>query len=181
MFDDIDPKVLELSIHACSQLFADKTDQQYQITYSDKEIVSSEILKLTARYTQELYMKWMDRFDFPYEWKIVRPRDFAQLILFVYDGTITEKQAKEQVFPYMWDNYLSPEWAILDLKILQSKSNFDLNSIVDKYILENPKQVEQYKSGNEKIIGFFMGKIMKETEGCFDPGTIKETLTQKLI
>lgn len=179
MFSDIDPKILEISFAAMAGLFAEKTGQPTP-TYCSKEIVQPEFNRLLARYTQELYIKWMDRFDFPYEWEIVQPRNFAQLVMFVYDGTITEKQAKEQVFPYMWEQYTSPEWAILDLNILHNKSKFDLKAIIDKLVSDNPKQHEQFKSGNDKIVGFFMGRVMKETEGSFDPNVMKQALLDRL-
>ncbi len=178
MFSAIEPKILELSMHACAQLFMD--NDQYTKTYCDKDVDKRDFNKLAARYIQELYIKWMDRYGMSYEWEMIPPRNMTQLTLFVYDGTITEKQAKEQVFPHMWDNDVSPEWAILDLKILHSKSKHDLNAIIETLVIDNPKQVEQYKSGNIKIIGFFMGRIMKETEGCFEPKAIEAALTQRL-
>ena len=173
------PDLFEISLHAISQLRY-QYPGDYNVTYCKKEKDDCELIRLTARYTRELYMKWMDRFDYPFEWEIVQPRNLAQLVLFVYDGTITEKQAKEQVFPYMWENYTSPEWAILDLKILQNKNKFNLDDVINKLIADNPKQVEQFKSGNDKIVGFFMGRVMKETEGSFDPNHIKDALIKNL-
>ena len=52
---------------------------------------------------------------------------------------------------------------------------------VDEVISKNPKQVEQYRSGQTKILGFFVGQVMKLSQGKADPAMINELIKQKLI
>ena len=53
--------------------------------------------------------------------------------------------------------------------------------IIDKLILDNPAQVKQYKEGKTKILGFFVGQVMKQTAGAYDPAIVNQTLTDCLL
>ena len=52
---------------------------------------------------------------------------------------------------------------------------------MDKVIAENPKQVEQYLSGKDKVFGFFVGNVMKLTKGKANPAQVNELLKNKLV
>ena len=55
-----------------------------------------------------------------------------------------------------------------------------IEAIVDKVIEANPSQVAEYKAGKDKLIGFFVGQVMKETQGKANPGQVNQLLKQKL-
>jgi len=55
-----------------------------------------------------------------------------------------------------------------------------IEAVIDEIIVNNSKQVEQYKSGNEKIIGWFVGQVMKQTSNKASPKTVNEILRVKL-
>ena len=55
-----------------------------------------------------------------------------------------------------------------------------IEEIVDKVIDANPGQVAEYKAGKDKLIGFFVGQVMKETQGKANPGQVNQLLKQKL-
>lgn len=103
----------------------------------------------------------------------------ALLITRIADNTISGKIAKE-VFQQMWTEDLSAD-DIIEQKGLQQISDAgELDAIVSQVVDENPKQVEQYLSGKDKVFGFFVGKVMQATKGKANPKQVNELLKKKL-
>ena len=70
---------------------------------------------------------------------------------------------------------------IIEEKGLKQISNKgDIEKFVDKIILENKQQVEQFKKGNKKVMGWFVGQVMKLTKGQANPGIVNEIISKKL-
>ena len=97
----------------------------------------------------------------------------------VHDDIISNKQAKN-VFERMWNNGENAQ-DIIDKEGLKQISNTDeLNKIVDNIIKNNYKSVEEYQNGKDKLLGFFVGQVMKETQGKGNPKLINQILKEKL-
>ena len=95
--------------------------------------------------------------------------NFSVLIQKISDNTISGKIAKE-VLEAIWDSGEDVA-KIIEGKGLQQISNeSELEAIVDQIINDNPSQVAAYKSGKEKLFGFFVGQAMKATQGKANPG-----------
>ena len=104
----------------------------------------------------------------------------AQLISRITDNTISGKIAKE-VFQDMWGSDKTADQVIEEKGLQQISDVGELESIVEKVIADNPKQVEQYLSGKDKVFGFFVGNVMKLTKGKANPAQVNELLKKKLI
>ena len=103
----------------------------------------------------------------------------AGLLDRVKDNTISGKIAKE-VFEAMWAGEGTAD-EIIDAKGLrQITDSSAIEAIVDKVIEANPGQVAEYKAGKDKLIGFFVGQVMKETGGKANPGQVNAILKDKL-
>ena len=103
----------------------------------------------------------------------------AGLITRIHDNTISGKIAK-QVFEAMW-NGEGPADEIIEAKGLkQITDSSAIEAVVDQVIEANPGQVAEYKAGKEKLIGFFVGQVMKETKGQANPGQVNQILKEKL-
>jgi aspartyl-tRNA(Asn)/glutamyl-tRNA(Gln) amidotransferase subunit B len=101
------------------------------------------------------------------------------LLDLIADGTISGRIAKE-VFEEMWESG-KDAGAIVEAKGLkQISDSSEIEGLVDDIIANNPTQVEQYKGGNEKIIGWFVGQVMKATQGKANPGVVNKLLKEKL-
>ena len=101
------------------------------------------------------------------------------LLDLVADGIISGRIAKE-VFEEMWENGKTAA-DIVDAKGLKQISDSGaIEALVDKVIAENPGQVEQIKAGNEKLLGWFVGQVMKATQGKANPGMVNQLLRKKL-
>ena len=109
----------------------------------------------------------------------VSHEDLKTLLLNVHDETISSKQAKE-IFDRMWNNSEKPTDIINNEGLKQISDVDELNKIVDNIIKNNYKSVEDYQSGKEKLFGFFVGQVMKETKGMGNPKIINEILKGKL-
>ena len=103
----------------------------------------------------------------------------AQLIDSISSGVISGRTAKE-VFEIMKETGEEPK-KIIENKGLQQKSDpKELEKIIDKIISDNKDKVTQYKSGKDKLFGFFVGLVMKVSGGKANPQLVNEILKQKL-
>lgn len=103
----------------------------------------------------------------------------GQLVKLIGEGKINGKLAKD-VFPKMVETGDDPE-TIMKREGLESISDEGaLGKIVDEVIAANPKQVEQFKSGKQQVIGFLVGQVMKASRGQADPATVNRILKDKL-
>ncbi len=103
----------------------------------------------------------------------------AGLIDRIEDNTISGKIAKD-VFEAMWLGEGSADDIIAAKGLKQITDAGAIESIVDAVIAANPGQVAEYKAGKDKLIGYFVGQVMKETGGKANPGQVNQVLKEKL-
>lgn len=101
------------------------------------------------------------------------------LLSLVKDGAISGKIAKD-VFDEMFETGASASDIVEAKGLKQISDTSALEVIIDTLIAENPKQVETYRGGNPKIIGWFVGQVMKQTQGQANPGVVNQILKSKL-
>ncbi len=109
----------------------------------------------------------------------IDPVRLGGLIKRISDNTISGKIAK-QVFEAMWHGEGSADDIIEAQGLKQITDSGAIEAIIDTIIANNPKQVEQYLGGKEKVFGFFVGQVMKETQGKASPAEVNKMLKQKL-
>ncbi len=105
--------------------------------------------------------------------------NFSVLIQKISDNTISGKIAKE-VLEAIWESGEDVAKIIEDKGLQQISNESELEAIVDKIIDDNPSQVAAYKSGKDKLFGYFVGQAMKATQGKANPGLINQILKSKL-
>jgi aspartyl-tRNA(Asn)/glutamyl-tRNA(Gln) amidotransferase subunit B len=109
----------------------------------------------------------------------VSPVQLSGLLLRIVDQTISGKIAKE-VFEAMWAEG-KPADAIIEAKGLkQITDSGAIEGVIDVVMAANPKQLADYRSGKDKLFGFFVGQVMKATEGKANPAQLNELLKRKL-
>ena len=109
----------------------------------------------------------------------VTPEGLAALLTLIAKGTISGKIAK-QVFPEMWETGKAAEEIVKEKGLIQISDTSELEAIVMEVIQANPKSVEDFKAGNKKAVGFFMGQIMKATKGKANPRVVSGMVMKKL-
>jgi aspartyl-tRNA(Asn)/glutamyl-tRNA(Gln) amidotransferase subunit B len=97
----------------------------------------------------------------------------------INDDTISGKIAK-QVFEVMWSSAATADEIIAEKGLKQITDIGAIEAIIDKIIAENLGQVEQYRSGKDKVFGFFVGQVMKEMQGKANPAEVNKMLKAKL-
>jgi len=109
----------------------------------------------------------------------VSARMLGGMIKRIADDTISGKIAK-QVFEAMWAGEGDADTIIESKGLRQVSDSAAIEKIIDDIIAGNPHQVEQYRAGKDKVFGFFVGQIMKATQGKANPGQVNELLKKKL-
>ncbi len=109
----------------------------------------------------------------------VSPERLGGLLTRIADGTISGKIAK-QVFEHMWRDGAEADTIIEREGLRQITDTSALEALVDEVLAANPKQVEQYRAGKTKLLGFFVGQIMKATRGKANPAQVNQLLKRRL-
>ena len=109
----------------------------------------------------------------------VRPSGLAGLFGLISQGTISGKIAK-QVFEEMTTSGKSAAEIVQARGLVQISDQGALTALVHKVVGNYPAQVEEYRSGKQKVFGFFVGQIMKETRGQANPQIVNELLRKEL-
>ncbi len=110
---------------------------------------------------------------------LVSAQMFGDLLTRIEDNTISGKIAKE-VFQAMWAGEGSVD-SIIEFKGLkQITDSSEIEALVEQVVVNNPTQVEQYHSGKDKVFGFFVGQVMKLSNGKANPQQVNDLLKNKL-
>jgi aspartyl-tRNA(Asn)/glutamyl-tRNA(Gln) amidotransferase subunit B len=109
----------------------------------------------------------------------VPPEALCGLLRRIVDDTISGKIAKE-VFEAMWSEGQSADAVIEAKGLRQITDSKAIESMIDAVIAANPKQLADYRSGKDKLFGFFVGQVMKATGGKANPAQLNELLKRKL-
>lgn len=107
------------------------------------------------------------------------PEHLAKLIELVEAGTINGSVAKE-VFAQVFAKDIDPEQYVEEKGLKTVNDVEALQKAAEEVLTSNPKLVEDYKNGKTKVLGFFVGQIMKATKGQADPGTVNKLLKEIL-
>jgi len=109
----------------------------------------------------------------------VSPQQLSGLLARIVDQTISGKIAKE-VFEAMWSSAKSADAIIEAQGLKQITDSGAIEGVIDAVIAANPKQLADYRSGKDKLFGFFVGQVMKATGGKANPAQLNELLKVKL-
>jgi len=109
----------------------------------------------------------------------ISSKNLSKLINLIKDGTISGKIAKT-IFELMMDSDKDPQKIVEEKGLKQESDPKALEALIDKVIVDNPDKVKEYKSGKEKLFGFFVGQAMKDSNGKANPQLLNDILKKKL-
>jgi len=142
-------------------------------------ILGAAHAKLAANWVMGEVSSALNRDNLDISASRVSPQELSGLLLRIVDATISGKIAKE-VFETMWAQQ-KPADAIIEASGLkQITDSGAIESVIDAVIAANPKQLADYRSGKDKLFGFFVGQVMKATGGKANPAQLNELLKAKL-
>lgn len=159
----------DASILTSSKALADYFEQTLKYLNNPKEISNWIITEVLREVDDEA-----DICNFP-----VSPEKLAELLSVIENGTISRKIAKE-IFPEMLSTKKTAKEIIEEKGIKQISDSSEIESIVKKILDENPEGVERLRAGEEKLLGFFIGQVMKETKGKANPKKVNEAINKLL-
>ena len=105
--------------------------------------------------------------------------NLGNLLSRIEDSTISGKIAKE-VFEEMWNSKKSPDEIIEEKGLKQVTDSSEIEKVINQVLEQNQSQLEQYKSGKEKLFGFFVGQVMKASRGKANPEQVNKLLEERL-
>ena len=109
----------------------------------------------------------------------IKPSHISQLMNYIVQGKISSKQAKD-ILNELWTGKLDIDEIIRSKNIEQVSDTGILMKEAQKILEKHPKEVQDYKNGKDKLMGFFVGQIMKEMEGKANPKVLNEILNKLL-
>ncbi len=109
----------------------------------------------------------------------VNPSQLGELLMRIADNTISGKIAKE-VFDAIWQGEGSADSIIESRGLKQITDSGAIESLIDSVIDSNPEQVEQFRAGKEKVLGFLVGQVMKQSQGKANPAQVNALLRERL-
>jgi aspartyl-tRNA(Asn)/glutamyl-tRNA(Gln) amidotransferase subunit B len=109
----------------------------------------------------------------------ISANNLAELINIINDNTISGKIAKE-IFPEMLRENKTPLEIVKSKNLLQITDTTAISKVIENVLSNFPNEVGEFLNGKEKVFGFFIGKIMKETQGKANPKIVNELLREKI-
>jgi len=135
--------------------------------------------KLCANWVMGDFSAFLNRDNLELAQSRVGAEQLAGLVARIRDGTISGKIAKE-VFETMWASGQSADAVIEGKGLRQITDAGAIEKAIDDCLAKNPGQLADYRSGKDKLFGFFVGQVMKATGGKANPAQLNELLKKKL-
>ena len=167
--------------------------EQYKISEYDAEVLTSD--RLTSEYFEnvaknrnaKLVVSWvaselfaiLNKLNLSIEKSPVNSEQLGDLIDEIENGIISNRAAKE-VFEEMCESSKSVKEIINDKGLVQISDTSEIEKFIDQVLIENPDNVQKYKEGKTKLLGFFIGEVMKATKGKANPGLLNQIVKKKL-
>jgi aspartyl-tRNA(Asn)/glutamyl-tRNA(Gln) amidotransferase subunit B len=148
-------------------------------TYFERAVARFNQPKVVSNWVMGDLMRELNRHHITPDQAPVTPEHLAGMLQLVDDGTISGKIAKT-VFDEMYQSGKQAQQVVEEKGLVQMNDSSELESLIQQVLQSNPSQVEEYRSGKQKVFGFFVGQTMKATQGKANPKMVNELLRQML-
>jgi len=142
-------------------------------------IASGNHAKLTANWVAGELSAALNKSNQDISESPINANTLGKLVLRIADNTISGKIAKT-VFESIWNQEGDVDFIINQKNLRQVTDNSAIETLIQKIIIAHPQQVADYRSGKDKLFGFFIGQAMKESGGKINPQQLNDLLRQKL-
>ncbi|MDD9891930.1 MAG: Asp-tRNA(Asn)/Glu-tRNA(Gln) amidotransferase subunit GatB [Gammaproteobacteria bacterium] len=158
---------------------AQLTNSRPMADYFEAVVADGIDPKMAANWCNGELAAWLNKEEKDVTESPVSAEMLAGMCKRIADNTISNKIAKE-VFEGMWNGEGDAD-AVIEVKGLKQITDTGaIEAMIDEIIASNAGQVEQYRAGKEKVFGFFVGQVMKATQGKANPAQVNQILKQKL-
>ncbi len=155
------------------------TSEKQMADYFEQVLEETNNAKIASNWVMGDVLKTINEHKITFDQFPVSPKNLGKLINLISSNKISSKIAKD-IFPIMVEEDKDPKIIVEEKNLLQITDTSEIESAIDNVINNNPAQIEEFKSGKEKVIGFFVGQVMKETKGKANPQIVNDILRDKL-
>jgi aspartyl-tRNA(Asn)/glutamyl-tRNA(Gln) amidotransferase subunit B len=167
-------KDFQLSLYDASVLIAERARANYYET-----VANDRDPKLAANWVINELLGALNKDDKHITESPISAEQLGGLIALISDNTISGKIAKD-VFAEMYSSGKDAATIVEEKGLKQVTDTGAIESVIDTVIANNPDNVAAYKGGKDKLFGFFVGQVMKETQGKANPAMVNDILRKKL-
>ena len=168
-------KELGLSIYDARVL----TDESSMARYFEKVVDAGGAPKSSANWITGDISAYVNSNRLSFDQISFKPKELAEMLKMIDAGEISGKIAKD-LLPELLSKGGSPKQLVKERGLGMIADPKVIEEIIDKLILHHPNEVESFRAGKKKLLGFFVGQLMKETKGKADPKLANQMLNRKL-
>ena len=144
-----------------------------------EEIVKGRDSKVVISWITVELFSYLKKINKTLEETKIETKKISTLIDLIINGKISNRQAKDIFEDYLVSEMYADDY-IEEKGLVQLSDSSQIEGMIQKVLDENPKMVEQYKQGKDKLFGFFVGQVMKISNGKANPKMVNEILKSKL-
>jgi len=156
------------------------TDESSMAKYFEKVVNAGGAAKSSANWITGDIAAFIKSNKLSFDQLSFKPSELAEMLKLIDVGEISGKIAKE-ILPELLSKGGSPKQLVKERGLGMIGDPKVIEEIIDKLILNHPKEVESFRAGKKKLLGFFVGQLMKETKGKADPKLANQILNKKLL
>ncbi|KGG20693.1 Asp-tRNA(Asn)/Glu-tRNA(Gln) amidotransferase subunit GatB [Prochlorococcus marinus] len=155
------------------------TDESSMAIYFEKVVNEGGAAKSSANWITGDLAAYIKSNRLTFDQLPFQPNELAEMLKMIDNGEISGKIAKE-ILPELLSKGGSPKQLVQDRGLGMIGDPKVIEEIIDQLIRKHPNEVESFRSGKKKLLGFFVGQLMKETKGKADPKLANQILNKKL-
>ena len=155
------------------------TDESSMAKYFEKVVNEGGAAKSSANWITGDIAAFIKSNRLSFDQLSFKPNELAEMLKMIDAGEISGKIAKE-ILPELLSKGGSPKQLVKERGLGMIGDPKVIEEIIDKLILNHPNEVESFRAGKKKLLGFFVGQLMKETKGKADPKLANQILNKKL-
>jgi len=155
------------------------TDESSMAIYFEKVVNEGGVAKSSANWITGDLAAYIKSNRLTFDQLPFQPNELAEMLKMIDTGEISGKIAKE-ILPELLSKGGSPKQLVKERGLGMIGDPKVIEEIIDQLILKHPNEVESFRSGKKKLLGFFVGQLMKETKGKADPKLANQILNKKL-
>ncbi len=155
------------------------TDESSMAKYFEKVVNEGGAPKSSANWITGDIAAFIKSNRLSFDQLSFKPNELAEMLKMIDGGEISGKIAKE-ILPELLSKGGSPKQLVKERGLGMIGDPKVIEEIIDKLILNHPNEVESFRAGKKKLLGFFVGQLMKETKGKADPKLANQILNKKL-
>ncbi|WP_038650511.1 Asp-tRNA(Asn)/Glu-tRNA(Gln) amidotransferase subunit GatB [Prochlorococcus sp. MIT 0801] len=155
------------------------TDESSMAKYFEKVVNEGGAAKSSANWITGDIAAYIKSNKLSFDQLTFKPNELAEMLKMIDSGEISGKIAKD-ILPELLNNGGSPKQLVQERGLGMIGDPKVIEEIIDQLIVRHPNEVESFRAGKKKLLGFFVGQLMKETKGKADPKLANQILNKKL-